>query len=76
MGKTKMKLKIANKVFDLRTKNQLTQEQLAEVIDVTRATINAIERGDYNPSLELAFRLSRFFKKNIEEIFTVEGKYE
>ena len=71
-----MKLKIANKVFDLRTKNQLTQEQLAEVIDVTRATINAIERGDYNPSLELAFRLSRFFKKNIEEIFTVEGKYE
>jgi putative transcriptional regulator len=76
MGKTKMKLKIANSVFELRTKNQLTQEQLGEAIEVTRATINAIEKGDYNPSLELAFRISLFFKKKIEDIFTVEGTYE
>ena len=73
MGKTKMKLKISSKVFELRTKNQLTQEQLGDAIEVTRATINAIERGDYNPSLELAFRISLFFKKKIEDIFTVEG---
>lgn len=71
-----MKLRIANCVFDLRSKRQLTQEQLATEIEVTRATINAIERGDYNPSLELAFRLSIFFNKDIQEIFTVEGKYE
>ncbi len=73
MGKTKMKLKISNKVFELRTKSQLTQEQLGDAIEVTRATINAIERGDYNPSLELAFKISLIFKKKIEDIFTVEG---
>jgi putative transcriptional regulator len=76
MGKTKMKLKISNNIFELRTKKNLTQEQLAQEIEVTRATINAIEKDDYNPSLELAFRISKFFNKNIDEIFTVEGKYE
>ena len=76
MGKTKMKLKISNRVFELRIKNQLTQEQLGDAIDVTRATINAIEKGDYNPSLELTFRISLFFKKRIEDIFTVKGTNE
>lgn len=71
-----MKLKISSKVFELRTKSQLTQEQLGDAIEVTRATINAIERGDYNPSLELAFRISLFFKKKIEDIFSVEGRNE
>jgi putative transcriptional regulator len=71
-----MKLKISNKIFELRTQRNLTQEQLAQEIEVTRATINAIEKDDYNPSLELAFRISHFFQKKIDEIFTVEGKHE
>jgi putative transcriptional regulator len=55
---------------------KITQAELADAIGVTRATVNAMERGDYNPSLELAFRLSLYFKKNIHEIFTVGENYE
>jgi putative transcriptional regulator len=43
-------------------------------VGVTRATIVAIEGGDYNPSLELAFKLARFFNVRIEDIFSVEGQ--
>lgn len=76
MGKTKMKLKIGNNVHVLRAEKRMSQEQLANEIDVTRATINSIEKGNYNPSLELAFRIANFFEKEITQIFTVEGKYE
>ena len=76
MGKTKMKLKIKNNVHVLRAKKRISQEQLANEIEVTRATINSIEKGNYNPSLELAFRISEFFEKDITEIFSVEGRYE
>ena len=54
----------------------MSQEQLAGEIEVTRATINSIEKGNYNPSLELAFRIAEFFEKVITEIFSVEGRYE
>ena len=50
----------------------MTQQALADAVGVTRATINAMERGAYNPSLELAFRLSRFFEVDIHTIFFVE----
>jgi putative transcriptional regulator len=50
----------------------ITQEELADALDVTRATIVALEKGSYNPSLELAFRLSKFFKTDIEVIFFVK----
>jgi putative transcriptional regulator len=63
------KLNIANCIQELRLKKNLTQQDLADSVDVTRATILAIEKGSYNPSLELAFRLSKFFKIGIEEIF-------
>ena len=43
-----------------------------EQIGITRATVIAIEKGNYNPSLELAFRLARFFGKGVEEIFSPE----
>ncbi|MBC76362.1 MAG: transcriptional regulator [Halobacteriovoraceae bacterium] len=76
MGKTKMKLKIRNNVHVLRAEKRMSQEQLASEIEVTRATINSIEKGNYNPSLELAFRIAEFFEKNINEIFSVEGRYE
>jgi len=50
----------------------MTQEQLAKEVDVTRATIIAIEGGGYNPSLELAFRIARYFKTDINNIFYIE----
>ena len=46
----------------------MTQEDLANTIGVTRQTVIAIEKGQYNPSLELAFKIARYFKVNIEEV--------
>ena len=63
---------IKNKINVLRIEKQLTQQALADAVGVTRATINAMERGAYNPSLELAFRLERFFEVDIQSIFFVE----
>lgn len=71
-----MKYKITNNISDLRTEMGLSQERLGKEVGVTRATINAVEKGNYNPSLDLAFRISVFFNKSIEEIFNIEGEYE
>lgn len=64
--------KIRNNINLLRTEKKLTQQALADAVGVTRATINAMEKGSYNPSLELAFRLARYFKTDIHSIFFVE----
>jgi putative transcriptional regulator len=53
----------------LRAKKDLTQEALAFQLGVSRQTINAIEKGKYDPSLPLAFKISRLFDMPIEEIF-------
>jgi putative transcriptional regulator len=58
-----------NKVRDLRKQLSLTQEQLAEIIGVSRQTINAIEKQKFDPSLPTAFKMSRLFKLPLEEIF-------
>jgi putative transcriptional regulator len=58
-----------NRLKVYRAMHDLTQEQLARELDVTRATINAIENGRYDPSLRLAFQMARFFTVQIEEIF-------
>ncbi|MFA5228238.1 MAG: helix-turn-helix transcriptional regulator [Candidatus Paceibacterota bacterium] len=60
---------MTNKIKMLRTEKGITQEELAEAVEVTRQTIIAIERSKYVPSLELAFRIARYFNKNIEEVF-------
>lgn len=60
---------ISNRIQELRSKKNMTQQDLAEAVGVTRATIIALEKGSYNPSLELAFRLANFFKTGIETIF-------
>lgn len=74
MGNIKSKLIISNSIHVLRAEKRLSQQQLAEAIGVTRATVNALEGGNYNPSLELAFRLARFFELNLNDIFKVEGE--
>lgn len=60
-------------LFELRNAKKITQQELADAIGVTRATVLALERGDYNPSLELAFRLSKFFNKKIDDLFWVKS---
>lgn len=52
-----------------RAKADVTQAELADAVDVSRQTINAIERGRYDPSLELAFELAAYFECRIEDIF-------
>jgi putative transcriptional regulator len=52
-----------------RVMHNLTQEDLAKAIGVSRQTIIALEKGKYNPSLELAFKIARYFKVTIENIF-------
>jgi putative transcriptional regulator len=63
------KFGIENCIQALRNEKGWTQQELADEIDVTRGTIIALEKGSYNPSLELAFRLAKVFKTNIETIF-------
>lgn len=65
---------IKNQVYELRTEANITQEGLAEEIGVTRQTIIAIEKGNYTPSVILALKIAKFFKKSVEDIFHI--KYE
>ena len=61
-----------NNIRVLRAVKNISQEQLAQELGVTRQTIHAVETGKYNPSLDLAFKMARFFDKSIEEIFIYE----
>lgn len=70
--KTKSQLRIENKVHVLRAEKRISQQELADEVGVTRATINAIEGVDYNPSLELAFRIARYFNSPLETVFFVK----
>ncbi len=56
-----------------RAIKEMTQDELAKEVGVTRQTINAIEKGKYNPSLDLAFKLARLFDMKIEELFSYNG---
>ncbi len=59
-----------NTIRVLRAVNGQTQEDLARALRVSRQTINAIEKGKYNPSLDLAFKMAIYFETTIEAIFT------
>ena len=63
-----------NRLKVLRAERDWTQARLAAELDVSRQTANAIEKGKFDPSLSLAFRISRLFGMRIEEIFEDEGK--
>ena len=58
-----------NDLRDRRDRADLSQADLAAAVDVTRQTINAIERDRYDPSIELAFKLARHFDCHIEDLF-------
>lgn len=63
---------IANQVRERREARGMTQGDLAAAVDVTRQSINAIERGRYDPSLELALKLAGEFDCSVEELFWLE----
>lgn len=64
---------ISNHIRNLRFyHNEMTQQQLADQVGVTRQTIVAVEKGKYSPSLELAFRIARVFKLPLEDVFAYE----
>jgi putative transcriptional regulator len=65
---------VKNRLKVLRAERDWTQADLAHRLDVSRQTVNAIEKGKYDPSLPLAFRISRLFGISIEEIFDPEGE--
>jgi putative transcriptional regulator len=65
-----------NRIKVYRAMRNLTQEALADQLGVTRQTILAIEKGRYDPSLELAFRISRLFRVSIDKMFFFESESE
>lgn len=67
-----MTFKIVNRVKELRTAQEWTQEQLAQAAGVSRQSINSIERNRYVPSLELALTFARLFECSTDEIFQLE----
>ena len=60
------------KIQELRKANKISQAELADEMGVTRQTIILLEKGRYNASLELAFKIARYFGKTIEEVFIFE----
>lgn len=66
---------IENKIRKFRfNNNEMTQKELAERVKVSRQTIIAIEKGNYSPSLELAFKIAKIFDTSIEDLFSYEEK--
>lgn len=61
-----------NKLEELRKAHGIKQEELAEILEVSRQTIGSLENGRYNPSILLAFKISRYFGIPVEEIFIYE----
>lgn len=61
-----------NNIRVARAEVRMTQQQLADAVDVSRQTINAIESGKFVPSTVLALKIARTFEKRVEEIFSLE----
>lgn len=61
-----------NRLEELRKKQGIKQEELAAELEVSRQTIGSLENGRYNPSIQLAFKIARYFGMSIEDIFIYE----
>lgn len=61
-----------NKLEHIRKDRGITQEELANILEVSRQTVNSLENGRYNPSILLAFKIAKVFGLQIEEIFIYE----
>ncbi|MCB8946262.1 MAG: helix-turn-helix transcriptional regulator [Ardenticatenaceae bacterium] len=69
-------IKLGNRLKVARAEKNLTQEQLADLVQVTRQTISSIETGQYGPSALLAFLLANKLEKPVEDLFFLEGDLE
>ena len=66
-----------NRLEEIRKAKGITQEELANALEVSRQTVGSLENGRYNPSIILAFKIARFFDISIEEVFIYEeGQHE
>lgn len=72
MEKTKTTDIVSNKVNYFRKQKNVTQEELAQAVGVSRQTIIALEKGNYSPSICLALKISKFFKVCVDDIFCVK----
>ena len=70
------RLVLKNRLEELRKSRGIRQEELAEVLEVSRQTIGSLENGRYNPSILLAFKIAKYFNMSIEEIFIYEEEKE
>ena len=61
-----------NRLEEIRKQREITQEELANVLEVSRQTISSLEKGRYNPAIILAFKIARYFDMAIEDIFIYE----
>lgn len=61
-----------NRLEELRKQRGVKQEELASALEVSRQTIGSLENGRYNPSIQLAFKIARYFHMSIEDIFIYE----
>lgn len=61
-----------NRLEEIRKEKGITQEELANALEVSRQTVGSLENGRYNPSIMLAFKIARFFNLSIEEVFIYE----
>lgn len=65
-----------NRLEEIRREHGLKQEELADILEISRQTIGSLENGRYNPSIILAFKIARYFHMNIEDIFIYEEESE
>ena len=63
-----------NRLEEFRKQRGIKQEELANALEVSRQTIGSLENGRYNPSIQLAFKIARYFNMSIEEIFIYEDE--
>ena len=61
-----------NRLEEIRKAKGITQEEIANALEVSRQTVGSLENGRYNPSIILAFKIARFFNVSIEEVFIYE----
>lgn len=68
----KFKKKMVSRIKELREESNISQQELAELVGVSRQTIYYMEKGSYNPSLTLSFKIAEIFNRSIEDIFFFE----
>lgn len=69
-------INVNNRIKELRKGKKMSQEELANTCNVSRQTVNAVEKSKYDPSLELAFRLAKHLGVSVDELFLYKGQEE